>query len=266
MIIDSVRKTVWDYVSCEYPTLNDIAAEIAMGNDPVKAGGRPLSDCCDQNCPTERCGVCGSDRCPKPINYLANGDNTALLTTSHLFTEDIKGVLSKPPPGFVWQPPHKPRCFRGCNFDILNQLADAKAGTHLRRPQTCEQLRGFNTEGKKGLSILFSPWTDFCLWCWAQAPKPDETKRPILILGKDNDTFAAQFISPARDWGEDQVRDVAKVWGASDRSTQNLFGTLANYALKQTLGKIGSKPASLDEPDDLQQFIAANRIDRKSVV
>ena len=259
MIIDSVRKTVWDYVSCEYPTLIDIAAEIAMGNDPLKPGGSPLSACYDQNCPNGECGVCGSDRCPKPINYLAHGDRDALLIPSPFFKQDIEGVKSKPPTGFVWRSSVR-RLFTGCNFDVLDQLADAKANPNLLPTKTCGQLRGFNTGGKKGLSIMFSPWTDFCLWSWARFPAHGETERPILILGKDTDIFAEQAISAAHDWGADQVEDVKRIWGASDRSTQNLFGTLANYALKQPLGKIGSKPASCRELVALCQFIAANRI------
>ena len=281
MIIDSVRKTVWDYVSCEYPTLINIAAEIAMGNDPLKAGGSPLSACYDQNCPNGECGVCGSDRCPKPINYLAHGDRDALLIPSPFFKQDIEGVKSKPPTGFVWRSSVR-RLFTGCNFDVLDQLADAKANPNLLPTKTCGQLRGFNTGGKKGLSIMFSPWTDFCLWSWARFPAHGETKplmgelgdewsrarfpasgeteRPILILGKDTDIFAAQAISAAHDWGEDQVEDVKKIWSASDRSTQNLFGTLANYTMKQPLGRIGSKPASSNELDALQRFIATERI------
>ena len=281
MINDSIRQTVWDYVSRKHPTLIRIAAEIALGNDPLKAGGRPLSDCCDQNCPNGKCGVCGSDCCSKPINYLAHGDPDALLIPSSFFKQDIEGVKSKPPPGFVWRSSERSH-FAGCNFGVLDQLADAKANPKLLPTKTCEQLRGFNTGGKKGLSIMFSPWTDFCLWRWARFPahgeaKPligelgdewsrarfpasGETERPILILGKDTDIFAEQAISAAQDWGEDQVEDVKRIWGASDPSTQNLFGTLTNHALSRRLDAVGNKPASIGEMDALQRFIATERV------
>jgi hypothetical protein len=137
-------------------------------------------------------------------------------------------------------------------------LASAKA--NRLAPWTNDQLRGFNLGDLSGLSILFGPWSDFCLWCWTLHPNLQENDGPTLILAKDNDTFFAQTISPAQDWGEAQVVDTAKIWGASDLSTQNLFGDLANRALNRRVGTKGNVPASQSELDALQKFIAAKRI------
>ena len=257
MINDSVRQTVWDYVSAKHHKLIDIAAEIAMGNDRIeeaskanlledgdldgdsptarRAEERLLSDCYDQNCPNGKCGVCGSARCPKPINYLANGDNIARLETSPLFKEDIRGIMSAPPRGLVWRPPGRPRVFSGCNFDVLDQLADAKASPNLLPTKTCEQLRGFNTQGKKGLSILFSPWTDFCLWCWAlydAVASRDEARqhlKPIFVLGKDYFPLSWDYISGNEDWGVSRTLDIL-IRQNSDTSTTNLFGSINQLA------------------------------------
>ena len=40
MINDSVRQTVWDYVSAKHHKLIDIAAEIAMGNDRIEEASK----------------------------------------------------------------------------------------------------------------------------------------------------------------------------------------------------------------------------------
>ena len=247
-----MRNDIWTYTSQHFPCLIDLAKDIACGIDPClhpSHGRNPLSKLADKSCPHSKAPCPNSDPdCPKPINYLANGEDP---NRSPLDVRGLAGRLAKSPWGL-------PAPFVPCDFSSLSNLACNKADR--AGSWTNEQLRGFNLDSTSGLAILLGPWSDFCLWCWAQNPSLGETEQPILILSKDNDTFAAQAISAARDWGVDQVQDVERIWGASDRSTQNLFGTLTDCALKRPVGTVGSKPASKDELLALQTYIAAKRI------
>ena len=246
-----MRSTTWSYTLSRYPCLVEMARDIALGIDPHPSHkGTPLAGLTDKSC---RSPHNDDQPCPKPINYLANGEdpNLSPLDVMGLAGRLFSGPASLPALNaiFGWNP---------CNFASLSIFASNKAN----RPSnwTNEQFRGFNLNSLSGLSILLGPWSDFCLWCWAQYPHLGEGAQPRLVLGKDNDTFANQSICPANDWGQDQVRDVEKIWGATDPSTRNLFGTLANHALKRPLGTAGGSPASKDELDTLQKFIAQERI------
>ena len=238
-----MRSTIWTYTSHRFPCLTNLAKDIACGIDPHPSHGEVrLSALTDKSCPNS------NTDCPKPINYFANGEDPNL---SPLKFMGLAGRLAGSPWGL-------PTRFVPCNFSSLSVLACNKA--NRAGSWTSEQLRGFNLNSASGVAILLGPWSDFCLWCWARFPALNETEQPILILSKDNDTFPVPTFSAARDWGEDQVQDVKKIWGASDRSTQNLFGTLTDCAFNWPLGKVGRKPASPGEQLALQEYIAAKRI------
>src|ERR1035438_10370968 len=237
-----MRSTIWTYTSPLFPCLIDLARDIARGIDPHPSnGGVSLSAWARRSCPYSH-----HARCPSPINYLTNGEDPKNLPPLNVM--GLAGRLAGSPP----------TRFVPCDFDSLSNLACSKA--NRRGSWTNEQLRGFNLDSASGLAILLGPWSDFCLWCWAQNPSLGESEQPILILSKDNDTLPAKTISPTQDWGVDQVEDVAKISSASDPSTQNLFGTLADCALNQPVGTYDSKPSSGGERLKLQQFIAAKRI------
>jgi hypothetical protein len=197
-----------------------LAEEIAHGVDPHPShGGISLSGLTDKGCQN-----CADKKCPQPINYLANCASPSVYK-SWLHSGSFK--------------------FNPCDFHSLAPLATVKGASGFI-PKSIPEFCGFNTGGTQGLSILLGPWSDYCLWCWAQHPHLGKDAKPILILGKDNDTFAAQTIHAGRDWGVDQVKDTAKISMAKDRSTKRLFGVIEDKATS-----LGMKP---------DEFIAENRI------
>ena len=160
-----MRTQIWDYVRKNHQCLIALAEEIANGVDPHKShGGTSLCGLMDKSCQK-----CTSKKCPQPINYLAN------CAAPSVYKGWLKGGSFK---------------FNPCDFHTLLPLATVKGGSGFA-PKTDSEFCGFNTGGTQGLSILFGPWSDFCLWCWAQHPHLGNDTKPILILGKDNDTFAA---------------------------------------------------------------------------
>jgi hypothetical protein len=212
-----MRTQIWDYLRNNHQCLIALAEEIAHGVDPHPShSGFSLSGLMDK-----ACQKCADKKCPQPINYLANCASPSVY---------------KSWPSFSFNP---------CDFHTLAPLATVKGASGFI-PKSIPDFCGFNTGGTQGLSILLGPWSDYCLWCWAQHPHLGKDAKPILILGKDNDTFAAQTINAGRDWGVEQVLDTAKIKMACDPSTQNLFGAIEELAV---LSKMA-----------VSEFIAAKRI------
>ncbi|MEI6076061.1 MAG: hypothetical protein WCS94_10830 [Verrucomicrobiota bacterium] len=215
-----MRTQIWDYLHNNYRCLIAVAEEIAIGVDPhTSHGGIALSGLMNKACPN-----CGDKRCPQPINYLANCASPSVYKS--------------------WQPSGSFK-FNPCDFHALRPLAMVKGAPGFI-PKTNADFCGFNTGGTQGLSILLGPWSDYCLWCWSQYPQHYKNTKPILILGKDNDTFAAQTICAGQDWGVEQVNDTAKIGKAADISTQRLFGAIEEQAAMSNM--------------TVSEFIAAKRI------
>jgi hypothetical protein len=237
-----MRKTIWDYIQKHYPCLENLAKDIALGIHPHTSHvGRPFSYFA-----TTKCAISmpAGASCPQPINYLANGEPPGCWVTA-------------------WPTPASPSPYTPvpCDFVSYGPLACHKGGPGFTpTPGNIPQYCGFNTGGMKGLSVLFGPWSDFCLWCWAKYPHLGEGVDPVLILGKDNYAFASGTIFNGIDNGEAQILEVARIWGASDLSTRNLFGTMANDAMGRPLTHIGGKPATSTELDALQTFVASRKI------
>lgn len=214
-----MRKTIWSYVGEQYPCLINLAADIAKGVDPHSShGGKTLSQMTDK----KTCELCFGQRCPNPINYLANGEAplTAPLGLAGRLKVNIEGsctCLTHSPPSSL--------IFNGCNFINLKPLAQAKG---LRGSPSDEHLRGFNIPGgDTGLSILFGPWSDFCLWCWSQYPNSEA--QPILILAKDYYPFSYEKAIAGTDWGVERVNEILS-HKAKDRASLKLFGAFKNKA------------------------------------
>ena len=231
-----MRTQIWEYLRNNHQCLIALAEEIAHGVDPHPSrGGISLSGLTDKTCQ-----FCAEQRCPKPINYLANGEcpSSAPHGLAGKLKVNVEGSLTCLSHSLA-----SSLIFNGCNFQNLVPLALAK-GSPIA--PTDEQLRGFNIQnGRAGLSILLGPWSDFCLWCWSLYPS---NACPILILSKDNSPFAEEKAIAGNDWGVDQVNEIIKST-AVDSSSKNLFGALKEKA-----------EACLDGEGKWIQYIGENRI------
>jgi hypothetical protein len=200
-------------------------------------------------CPTE-IGI--SVRQPPeyaPINYLVN----SVPYSSE--SNGLAGRLTNDVLGTGTCLPHSlgsASVFNGCNFDALADLAQAKhAGLRPPKGFSDPELRGFNLRTGLGLSVLFSPWTDFCLLCWAdyqrrydQGEVDDKpTERPTLILAKDYYPLSCCSITAGNDWGVEEImvlNNICSVYWKKkfccslippqDKSTQNLFNAIGKAA------------------------------------
>ena len=211
---DAARMHVWAAAGL---SVANIAVDIAHGaNIPSRNQTRA---CKHHNlpCPTHR-------NCPAPINYLANGDRNASLALPGTSTmaggcvlatgQCIQGACCHKQPPFAPPGPHIFR-FHGCDFQVLSPLATAKAGCSPHNLATSsDRLRGFDLPigpemSARGLSLMFSPWTDFCLLCWAYYDflrKTDTTlkapeSKPTLIFGKDYYSLSHEYVLPGEEWG-----------------------------------------------------------------
>lgn len=227
------RRNIWEYLSkLEFACLKDVARTQAVAGESGAV--------------KQKCQLCVGQKCPQPIN---------LLTNATCFTDAPHGLAGELPPGYklagalscLNNLPTGTPVFNGCNFGVLQQLAEAKQGAPLANPASHE-LRGFGLKRPLGLAILLGPWADYCLWCWSQHPQLGDGVSPILMLGKDNSCFADESVTSGTDWGAEQVHDTAQIRKASDKSSRVLFGAVATTAER------------LPTPMRIEEFIAARRI------
>lgn len=216
----TARQDVWSFVSRHHPRLIDDVARLVAGQPTSPRHDKP------------KCQLCNCNQCPSPINYLVNAadprsfphgltSSGKLLPAGYLLAGSgtcLSGLLPSTP------------VFNGCNFDLLADLAKQKNGPGLGAA-SADQLRGFGLGGQAGLAILLGPWADFCLWCWSE--HEDSKRDPTLIFGKDNSPFSEETVLSGHDWGVEQVIDTARIKGAKDKSTQRLFGAIAEKASKK---------------------------------
>ncbi len=199
-LVSKIQKAIWDAAG----GLETIGCEIARGDTDPTA------------CSSRQCRLTDSQfripqPCPAPINYLANGNRSTTLKTSHgtLIGTCLANLASY----CHHSPPFQP--FNGCNFHDLRWLAEAKSGLHGAKFSN-GQYRGFGMAAPDaerppdfpGLSFLFSPWTDFCLLCWdyydclkkknGNLPEPGN---PILIFGRDYYPLSHECVEANEDWG-----------------------------------------------------------------
>lgn len=216
------RQEVWDYLKdSQFRCLIEIAKLQAQAEGGSKAGQA-----------RKRCQLCVGQKCPQPMNFLLNA------TPPEKAPAGLAGQL---PEGFQLAGaltclkgiPAGTPVFNGCNFEVLQKLAEVKHGETLSNPAP-DQLRGFGLHSSLGLSILLGPWADYCLWCWSQHPSLGEGVPPTVIFGKDNSCFADETITAGKDWGAEQVHDTAKISSASgkpsDKSSRVLFGAIKSVA------------------------------------
>jgi hypothetical protein len=208
------------------------------------------------------CQLACSQPCPSPINYMVNGADP------RSFPGGLGGILTR---NIVGTKCASPRCsggppvvrFNGCDFGSLGSLATAKYGLHGTGTITPQQLRGFlpnppsELQELPGLAILFSPWTDFCLLCWAMFP--ESQSHPTLIFAKDYYPLACCDVCAGVDWGVQNLwpyssslrpsptfASLRAVASSTDKSTKNLFGAIDARAASRGLS--------------LEEYIGRNRI------
>jgi hypothetical protein len=223
-----------------------VARDIASGG----TAGPTLTSLAQQSCT-----ICRGQACPQPINYLANAEPPAkapkglagLLQAGTQITGSLRCLQRLPVGGAV---------FNGCNFAVLQPLAAAKDANLPPQGLTDRQLRGFDGTGRAGLSVVFGPWSDFCLWCWKNYPSDS---KPILILGKDNSPFAEEEVNAGQDWGAAGVMQIHDFWNA-DCSTNRLFRTIWDAAFSREPLIPDPRTANAAQTAEFHRFIGERRI------
>lgn len=238
-----MRRAIWDFVRrLDTQTSGDQAAPglIALARQIALAPSAPTA------AHVRLCHICGTQVCPRPVNYLVNGSDPSVAA---------KGLAGLLPHGCCFkgaQNTHRgvnpsAHLFLGCNFHVLEPLAAAKQA---------RQLCGFEAAQAHGLAILFGTWPDFCLQCWQTYPDEfDPDEGPVLILARTAGPLAQEYVAAGVDWGEDAL---THFFTTRHQATGNLFSAIlmaAGFAGPTAFAAWG--PAA---QETLRRFIARKRI------